>query len=119
MHWTWDEIDIQIEQLVVTSDATFAPATLQNTADLIACAKGRYTVADEFGLGYWATVRLSWNHAEPAPMEIEIHEGHFELYQFSDGQTSIDKFDRLPHAPLPAGLLKILDRSLMDRTHRL
>jgi len=113
MYATWEKAWSEIERLVAESAEEFPRDTVGNVRDFIAFARGRYAIADDYGLGYRPTVSLCWSKAKPTPIEIEVHEDHYEFYQFFDGRTDIRHFPHLPDEPIPVPLIDILNQCLL------
>lgn len=89
MQRSWKDAELEISRLATASSHAFAEETLANANRLIVFATGLVPPPDDVSEGIWPTIRLSWSFAEPAPIEVEIHEHQYEFYQFFQGRTDI------------------------------
>ncbi|MEP9396494.1 hypothetical protein [Mesorhizobium sp. KR2-14] len=105
---SWQEAISEIERLIAEKVRDFSAETTKNTEDFLAFASGRLLPPNEVGEGYWATISAHWTEAKPAPIEVEIHDDHYEFYRFFDGRTDIKHFEHLPGQPLPEPLIALL-----------
>lgn len=112
MYAGWGNVWPEIERLVAEHNEEFTPQTLGNVRDFIAFVRERYAVADDFGPGYRAAVRLCWSNAKPAPVEIEVFEDHYEFYQFFEGRTDIQHFSHSGGDVIPRQLIDVLNQCL-------
>ena len=108
---TWAEVETTISGLAAETPS-LAQSTLENAKLFSRFASGRYLTPDEIVLGYWPTIGLMWSSTTP-PIEIEIHEDHYEFYRFSQGATDIQHV-----APtsgnFPEALKLLLDTAIPD-----
>ena len=99
----WDDVIAAITRVVSGSSHKYADQTLSNARGLSRMASERYKVPDDVSAGYWPTI-------QPIPIELEIHEASFELYEFSNGSTKISEFARGSSDSIPETLLHRLDQ---------
>jgi hypothetical protein len=83
-----------MERRIATSDHAFASATLANV-DRLFKSSARLRAPDGVTDGVFPTVRFWWSDANPAPIEVEVHQDCYELYRFFDGRTDILTFDAM------------------------
>jgi hypothetical protein len=112
MSRSWKEVERGIRALVASSSQVFESQTIANAENFIAFAADRLPVPSDVGEGAWPTVRLSWEGANPAPLEIEIHAHAYEFYRFFQGRTEIEEFDHDPGDPIPQRLVELLSEAL-------
>lgn len=105
---SWQEAKLEVERLVVEKVRDFSTETIKNAEDFLAFASGLLAPPNEIGEGYWATFSVHWTELKPAPIEVEIHDNHYEFYRFFDGNTEIKHFDHAPGQPMPEPLLALL-----------
>ena len=84
---TWAKIESRRAEMATGAYAP-SPEAIANTQKLLIWARDRYPAPDEATGGYWPTINLCWNELA-VPMVIEVHDEHYELYQFRDGATEI------------------------------
>ena|ERR1035438_3290254 len=101
----WGEVEQYIARAIAGSPVPFDPATISNVRDLLDVICSRCPLPESAGKGYWSTVCISWKG-----VEVEICDDHYELYQFTDGHTDIEHFDRVAGSDVPAVLLNQLPR---------
>ena len=99
----WGEVEQSVAQAIAGSSVPFDPATVSNTHDFLGLICARCPLPESAGKGYWGTICISWTD-----VEVEIFDDRYELYQFTDGHTDIEYFDRVLGSDVPADLLNKL-----------
>jgi hypothetical protein len=80
---SFSKLRAQVNCLDVTDEARGLALTL------LAVLEGQLPAPAEALRGYWPTVRLYWGNGA---VEIEVHDGWYELYHFQEGATDIREF---------------------------
>lgn len=80
----WDNVRIEVENVVARSTDAFNPDTLANVRDLLKFCCKESPVPTNVEKGYWSTICLSWPQ-----FEIEVFEDRLEIYRFHDQHSDI------------------------------
>jgi hypothetical protein len=116
MYRNWSEVLSEMQRIVATSADNFAPESIQNAKDLVAFATDQWPAPDGVRKGYWPIFSsFFWSTAAPAPIEIEVHEDHYEVYHSVPGTIDIKYFDHKPGEPIPDALIVHLAQVRLNR----
>jgi hypothetical protein len=108
LHPTWTEIGADLDRLAAENRTTLHPDTIGNARLFVRFASSRYIAAAEIGIGYRPTIRMIWS-TQSHPVEVEIFQGHYEYYRFSDRATEIKHVACVTRDCVPDLLVSLLD----------
>ncbi|MGA9669345.1 MAG: hypothetical protein WBQ94_09065 [Terracidiphilus sp.] len=80
----WDNVRIEVENVVARSTDAFNPDTLANVRDLLTFCRKESPAPASVEKGYWNTIRFCW-----LGFEIEVFEDRLEIYRFHDQHSDI------------------------------
>lgn len=106
----WTSTLAEVDRL--SADYTLSPEVRENSQLLILFSRQHYPRPDSVSVNnYQATLSFHWTSVL-RPLEIEVHDSHFELYLFALGKTEIQHFPTVPDGSFPFTLAKIMNKAL-------